>query len=113
MVVTVGIAGITGKFASLLATTLLKSPEAFIRGIARTPSKATPAISSSSRVTIIQGGAFDKEAIRAFVQGCDVVICGYLGDDELMVEGQKLLIDACEEAGVPRYASGDWTLDYT
>lgn len=30
-----------------------------------------------------------------------------------MVDGQKKLIDACEEAGVKRYIASDWALDYT
>lgn len=46
-------------------------------------------------------------------KSCDVVICAYLGDDTLMVEGQKKLIDSCEASGVPRYIASDWSLDYT
>lgn len=30
-----------------------------------------------------------------------------------MIDGQKKLIDACEEAGVSRYVASDWALDYT
>jgi hypothetical protein len=29
-----------------------------------------------------------------------------------MTEGQKVLIDTCIEAGVPRYIAGDWSSDY-
>ncbi|PWY63067.1 nmrA-like family protein [Aspergillus eucalypticola CBS 122712] len=61
----------------------------------------------------VEGTAFDQDAIATFVQGCDVVVCCYLGDDKLMVDGQKLLIDACESANVPRYVASDWALDYT
>ncbi|PYI00316.1 nmrA-like family protein [Aspergillus sclerotiicarbonarius CBS 121057] len=108
----VGIAGITGKFARLLATHLL-AQEASIKGYCRTPSKVPEAIRSSPRVELIQGEAFDREAVRSFVQGCDVVVCCYLGDDKLMVDGQKLLIDACDELQVTRYVASDWALDYT
>ena len=41
-----------------------------------------------------------------------MVICCYLGNESLMVDGQKLLIDACIEEGVPRYIASDWSLDY-
>ncbi|RAK99441.1 NmrA-like family protein [Aspergillus ibericus CBS 121593] len=99
----VGIAGITGKFARLLATHLLAHEGASIKGYCRTPSKVPEAIRSSPRVELTQGEAFDREAVRSFVQGCDVVVCCYLGDDKLMVEGQKLLIDACDELQVTRY----------
>ncbi|KAK6363484.1 hypothetical protein TWF730_000916 [Orbilia blumenaviensis] len=113
MVITVGIAGITGRFARLLAASLLKYPDVEVRGYCRDPPKVSPALSSNPKVTLIKGGGFDTTAITSFVSGCDVVVCCYLGDDKLMVNGQKLLIDACAENGVPRYVASDWSLDYT
>ncbi|KAI9929716.1 hypothetical protein ASPWEDRAFT_41070 [Aspergillus wentii DTO 134E9] len=110
---TVGIAGITGKFARLLVSHLLKDSSVSIRGYCRDPTKLPETITSSSQVTVIKGDAFDTESIHSFVQGCDVVVCCYLGDDRLMVDGQKMLIDACEEINVPRYIASDWALDYT
>ncbi|KAE8155072.1 nmrA-like family protein [Aspergillus avenaceus] len=109
----VGIAGITGKFARRLATHLLQKENVSIRGYCRNASKVPDAIKSSSKVTLIEGDAFNQDAVRSFVQGCDVVVCCYLGDDKLMVDGQKTLIDACEELNVPRYIASDWALDYT
>ncbi|KAH7110678.1 hypothetical protein EDB81DRAFT_849113 [Dactylonectria macrodidyma] len=66
MVFTVGIAGITGKFARLIAKRLPDKPDGLICGYC----------------------------------GCDVVVCCYPGDDTHMTQGQKLLIDACEEQGL-------------
>ncbi|KAL4886413.1 NmrA-like family protein [Aspergillus karnatakaensis] len=113
MTITIGIAGITGKFAKLLVSHLLKRPDVSIRGYCRDPSKVPETISSSPDVSLFKGEAFDKDAIHAFTQSCNVVICCYLGDDKLMVDGQKLLIDACDECNVPRYIASDWALDYT
>jgi hypothetical protein len=111
---TVGIAGITGKFAQLLASCLIeKSLGVKIKGFARNPSKLDASISSSPEVEIFQGDAFDTEKIRPFVHGCDIVVCCYLGDDNLMTEGQKILIDLAEEENVPRYVASDWSLDWT
>ncbi|KAJ0335903.1 hypothetical protein COL922a_008631 [Colletotrichum nupharicola] len=93
MTFTVALAGITGKFGRLLASKLIQNPNVTLRGYCRE--------------------AYDEEKIRNFVEGSDVVICAYLGDDKLMVEGQKILIDACESEGVPRYIASDWALDYT
>ncbi|KAK3393443.1 hypothetical protein B0H63DRAFT_531204, partial [Podospora didyma] len=107
--ITVGLAGITGKFGRLLATHLLKNPQVTLRGYARDPSKVVPSISSSPSVRLFAGGALDDAAIKPFVSGCDVVICAYLGDNELMVDGQKQLVDACEAASVPRYIASDWS----
>ncbi|OJJ97432.1 hypothetical protein ASPACDRAFT_32510 [Aspergillus aculeatus ATCC 16872] len=105
MAITVGVAGITGKFARRVVSHLLQHSDITIRGYCRDPSKVPASISSSEKVTLLKGDAFDKEAIRSFAEGCDVIVCCYLGDDRLMVEGQKALIDACEEVGVPRYVA--------
>ncbi|CAG8020854.1 unnamed protein product [Penicillium olsonii] len=113
MTFTVGIAGITGKFAKRLVSHLLKRQDIAIRGYCRDPSKVPEEISSSSQVTLIKGDAFDNDSIRTFASSCDVIVCCYLGDDKLMVDGQKALIDACDECHVPRYIASDWALDYT
>ncbi len=111
---TIGIAGFTGKFARLLTSSLLKSDASIrIKGLARDPAKVDTAISSRSNVEVLQGDAFDADKIRTFVRGCDVVVCCYLGDDHIMVEGQKLLIDVAEEENVTRYVASDWSLDWT
>lgn len=113
MTVTVGIAGFTGKFSRLLTNSLLKYSEAKIVGYCRTPSKVSSALSSSPQISIKQGEAFDGAALRSFARGCDIVVCGYLGDSDFMLEGQKALIDACEDERVSRYVASDWSLDYT
>lgn len=109
----VGIAGITGKFGRLLAARLLENHNVSLRGYARNPAKAGLVLSESPRVQLFKGEAFDDLAIKSFVAGCDVVVCAYLGGDDLMVDGQKKLIDAANEAGVARYVASDWALDYT
>ncbi|KAI1088088.1 nmrA-like family protein [Rostrohypoxylon terebratum] len=111
MSVTVGIAGITGKFARELASILLKSPNVTVKGYCRDPAKVPQSL--ASRVSLVKGDAYDEPALRSFGAGCDVVVCCYLGDPKLMFEGQKILIDACAAEGVPRYVASDWCLDYT
>ncbi|KAI1141694.1 nmrA-like family protein [Hypoxylon sp. FL0543] len=111
MSITVGIAGITGKFARELASALLRNPDVAVKGYCRDPAKVPQ--SFSSKVSLAKGDAFDAPAVRSFVSGCDVVVCCYLGDNKLMIDGQKLLVDACAAGGVPRYVASDWSLDYT
>ena len=113
MTITVGVAGITGKFARLVVKNLLAVPNVNIRGFCRNPSKLPEHLQSSRRVTIVSGDASDLELLRSFVQGCDVVICCYLGDNKLMTDGQKLLVDACELENVARYFASDYTFDFT
>ena len=111
MTLTVGIAGITGKFGRLLARQLLQTPGVELRGYCRNPSNL-PAFLTDANVKVFEGGAFDAQAVRPFVDGCDVVACTYLGNDKLMVDGQKALIDGCEELKVPRYIASDYSIDY-
>ena len=108
----VGIAGITGKFARCILDNLLKDPSLSIRGYCRDPTKLPDAVQSSSRVQITKGESTDYASLRSFVQSCDVVICCYLGDNSLMIGGQKVLVDACEAEGVPRYVASDYSLDF-
>jgi len=109
---TIGIAGITGKFGRLLALSLLEaSADVKLRGLARDPSKVDTSFLPG--IELFQGDAFDVDTIRSFVRGTDVVVCCYLGDPHLMIEGQKVLIDIAEEEGVPRYVASDWSLDWT
>ena len=114
MTITVGIAGITGKFGGLVLANLLKYPDVNIRGFCRNPSKLSERIgSSATHIQITQGSSDNVAALNTFVRGADVVICTYLGDRDLMVTGQMLLVDACERHGVPRYIASDYSLDYT
>ncbi|PVH67975.1 NAD(P)-binding protein [Cadophora sp. DSE1049] len=113
MTYTVGIAAITGKLALCIAKALLKRPDVNIRGYCRTPSKLPPSLLNSTQVSVTQGGHDDVDAVRSFAKGCDVVICCYLSEDSnVMIEGQKMLIDVCEQEGVGRYIASDYTMDY-
>ncbi|KAH8649557.1 hypothetical protein BGZ61DRAFT_546897 [Ilyonectria robusta] len=99
MTLTVGVAGITGKFARNVVTNLLKNPTVSVRGLCRDPTKLPASIRSSPRVHVTKGESTDTHALHSFAKTSDVVICCYLGNDSLMTEGQKLLIDACEAEG--------------
>ncbi|KAJ5726769.1 NmrA-like family protein [Penicillium malachiteum] len=111
--ITVGIAGITGKFARCVVGHLLKQPNITIKGYCRDSKKLPPGLLASERITITQGQSDDNGALRTFARGSDVVVCCYLGDHKLMVDGQKALIDACEAEAVPRYVASDYSLDFT
>ncbi|PYI11060.1 hypothetical protein BO78DRAFT_426108 [Aspergillus sclerotiicarbonarius CBS 121057] len=96
MTITVGVAGITGKFARLVVKNLCASPDVYIRGLCRNPSKLPEHFRTSPRVAIIRGEADNLETLQTFVRGCDVVVCCYLGDNTFMTDAQKLLVDSCE-----------------
>jgi hypothetical protein len=108
----VGIAGVTGKFAGLILDNLLENPTVSIRGYCRNASKLAKRYAQSSQVEVFEGGTDDKAALGKFVDGLDVVVCAYLGDNDFMVNAQKALVDACDQARVARYIASDYCLDY-
>ncbi|KAF2719009.1 NAD(P)-binding protein [Polychaeton citri CBS 116435] len=109
----IAIAGLSGKLARLITEGLLRSnPEVQIHGIARNPDKVSQALQSSSQVKIFEADSKDALAIQNAIRGTDVCICCYLGDNDLMIGGQKLLIDSCIAEGVARYIASDWSLDF-
>lgn len=115
-ITTVAIAGITGTLARLIVEKILALPEPHsnieIHGLCRTPSKLPKTLREHPRITLFQATAYDSDAIRGALKGVDIALCCYLGDDTVMTKGQRILIDACIEAGVPRYMAGDWSMDF-
>ncbi|KAI2999524.1 hypothetical protein CBS147346_7535 [Aspergillus niger] len=113
MPTTVAIAGLTGKFAQCIASSLQAYPDVFIRGYCRSPQKLPHSLLLARNIKVIKGEIDDRVAARLFVKGANVVICCYFGSSAVMVQGQKVLIDACEELNVPRYIASDFAVDYT
>ena len=111
-ITTIAIAGLTGTLGRLIAKHLLKHSNIRINGLCRDPSKLPVHIRTDTRVTLFQADATNVEAIRKALQDAHVAICCYLGDNNLMVDGQKTLIDACIAEGVTRYIASDWSMDF-
>jgi hypothetical protein len=106
------IAGISGKLGGLIAKHLLKDPTAHINGTCRNPSTLNSFLIENPRVTVFQAASTEVDKIRESLHNSSVVICCYYGDNTLMLDGQKTLIDACIAEKVPRYIASDWSLDY-
>lgn len=109
----VAIAGVNGKLATLIVKHLLENyPEIKIHGIARSPEKVDAAVRDSPNVEIFEASASNTSALRQGLKGAEAAICCYLGNNELMTEGQKTLIDACIDEKVARCIASDWSFDY-
>lgn len=106
------VAGITGRFGRYVTQHLLTKPNVRVNGLARTPSKLPQELSSDPRVKLFQNDATDSPTMREALKGASAVVCCYLADNKVMYEGQKTLIDASIEEGVPRYLASDFALDF-
>ncbi|KAM0081854.1 Elongation factor 1-gamma [Fusarium odoratissimum] len=109
----VGVAGLTAKFSQCVVKALQEYPDMTIKGLCRSPQKLPQAAVRSYDIHVIQGEYDDEDAAQALARGCDIVICCYYGNDDVMTRGQKILIDACVKEGVPRYVPSDFAVDYT
>jgi hypothetical protein len=98
----------------LIAQAILTTSQASIRGLCHDKSKLAPELQSfSGRITLVEGDSTDLSAAREAIRGKQVVICCYLGSNELMTDGQKVLTDACVAEAVPRYIASDYNLAYS
>ncbi|WYZ42206.1 hypothetical protein EsH8_V_001101 [Colletotrichum jinshuiense] len=109
----VGIAGISAKLAQCVVKALQAYPNVKIKGFCRRPEKLPQSALKNYNVEVIQGNFDDKAAVQKFVKGTDIVICCYFGSPDVMILGQKILIDACAKEGVSRYLPSDFAVDYT
>ena len=110
---TIVIAAIAGRTSLLIARHLLATkPDIAIRGTVRDLAEVPSDVSSNPRVKIVQADANDYEKLKEVLRGSQTCICGYNGSPDVMLEGQKTLIDACIEERVARYIASDWCIDY-
>lgn len=112
-VIKVGIAGATGRSGSLVLANLLENPDIKIRGLCRNASRLDSQRTRSPQFEVIEGDVLNPSILFKFVNGLDVVIYAYLGDNDFMVNGEKPLIDPCEQARAPGYIASDYIFDYT
>lgn len=62
-VTAVGIAGATGKFASLVFDSLLENPDIKIRGLCRNASKLAKKYTQSPQLEVIEGDVLDQATL--------------------------------------------------
>ncbi|QIX00626.1 hypothetical protein AMS68_006143 [Peltaster fructicola] len=109
----VAITGVSGHLGSLIAKHVLRrSPTAVVHGICRNPDKLPESLRSNERFKVFQTGHDDAQKLGEALKGANIAIFATLADRDTMVNGQKAVIDACIDAGVPRYMAGDWSLDF-
>ncbi|KAH6655947.1 hypothetical protein BKA67DRAFT_516524 [Truncatella angustata] len=103
MTIVVGIAGLTGKFAQCVAKELHAYPGVKLKGFCRSQQKLPQAALKMYDIEVVQGDFDNVAAVEKFVRGTNIVVCCYFGEPDLMIRGQKILVDACSKFDVPRF----------
>lgn len=96
----------------ITASRLRGHSEVQIHGICRSPDKLNASTLSNPNVKVFEAASTDTTALRYAIAGTSACICCDLGDNILMINGQKHLIDACIAEGAPRCIASDGSLDF-
>jgi putative NADH-flavin reductase len=101
----VALFGITGRTGLPLAKRLLSEGIA-VRGLARTPEKISL---QDERLTIVKGDALNAQAVRAMIDGADIVVStlgqGKGSPPTLLTDATRNILQAMREAGTQRIIS--------
>jgi nucleoside-diphosphate-sugar epimerase len=110
---TIVLAGATGDLGFRIAKSLLERG-AVVRALVR-PGNTKPEIASLRELgaAIAEVDFNSVEALTTACTGAACVVSALSGLREVIVDGQKRLLDAAVAAGVPRFIPSDYSIDYT
>lgn len=108
----IAVAGFTSRLAILVTRNLLQKANVEVVGICRDPKKVPIDIAEDPRVQTSKAEYTDSTTLREALKGVSACVCCYHGAEALMVEGQRILIDACIAESVPRYLASDFSFDF-
>lgn len=107
------VAGATGNLGGQIARELILRG-AQVRAVVR-PSSDAGKISALKQlgVEVIQCEMSDAAALKKACEGVDCVVSALAGLREVIIDAQKLLLDAAVAVRVPRFIPSDFSLDFT
>ncbi len=107
------LAGSTGNLGGQIAKALI-ARGAHVRAIVRPSSDPTKvAALQQLGVEVIQLEMSNAAALQKACEGIDCVVSALSGLREVIIDAQKLLLDAAVAAKVPRFIPSDFSLDFT
>ena len=115
---TILIVGGTGAFGFKIARAMTYRPEAKVRVLVQPDSiteqdRARLRWLASRGVGIFEGDLDDPRSLDAAVRGADAVISAVKGGPQVMLDGQRNLLDVSVAHQVSRFLPSDYTLDYS
>ena len=109
----VAVAGATGQLGKLIATELRRRG-AEVRALVRPGThsdRLAPLRALGVEVREVELAA--KNELTEALKNCRCVVSALSGLEDVIVTGQKNLLEAAVEAGVPRFIPSDFSIDYT
>ncbi|MEI7585333.1 SDR family NAD(P)-dependent oxidoreductase [Runella sp.] len=107
------VAGATGNLGERICKALLDQG-AEVRALVRSNSdRAKVNHLQKSGIKVVQVDMQNGADVAAACQGASCVVSALAGLREVIVDTQKILLDAAIKAGVPRFIPSDYSLDFT
>jgi uncharacterized protein YbjT (DUF2867 family) len=107
------VAGATGNLGERIIKALLDN-RAEVRAVVRT-STDVEKINNIEKlgVKVFKAGMLNKEEVSRCCVGASCVVSALSGLRDVIIDTQKVLLDAAILAGVPRFIPSDYSLDFT
>lgn len=110
---TILVAGATGNLGTKIVNSLLKKGSD-VRAIVRNGTNIEKIQSFENKgVKVFTVDMRNKNAVKEACIGVDCVVSAFSGLREVIIDLQKILLDAAIEAGVKRFIPSDYSLDFT
>jgi uncharacterized protein YbjT (DUF2867 family) len=106
------VAGATGDLGRRIVRELL-ARDAGVRVLTRPGSSAAADLfADDPRVDVVEATYVDPVAISTQLTGVDTVVSALSGTRPVIVDAQRVLLEAAVRAGVPRFVPSDYSADY-
>jgi uncharacterized protein YbjT (DUF2867 family) len=111
------IAGVTGMLGSKIAAAILDKGEMEVKGLVRSSSVSREKPQQldqlvSRGMVLVEGDLLDPPSLNSACEGVYAIISAVSGNEEIVVTGQRNLIEAAEAQGVKRMIPSDYSVDY-
>ncbi|MEX6665832.1 NmrA family NAD(P)-binding protein [Pseudomonas sp. W2-17] len=107
------VAGASGDLGQRVVRALVKRGAQVIALVRPSTEPARLTGLRSSGVTVTPVSLDDAQGLRGAIAGSGCVVSTLNGLEEVIIEQQGRLLEAAVAAGVPRFISSDYSLDYT
>jgi uncharacterized protein YbjT (DUF2867 family) len=110
------VVGVSGWLGSQIAGVLLESDATEVRALGRPAvpdelKKKRLELLRARGMPVLNGDLSDPASLAKACEGIDVVISAVQGGPEIIIDGQRNLLRAAEEAGVKRMIPSDFAVD--
>ncbi|WP_369813577.1 NmrA family NAD(P)-binding protein [Frigoribacterium sp. RIT-PI-h] len=89
----------------------LRTLGADVRVLTR-PGAGSGPFADDDAIRVVEADYTDPDALRAAMDGVDVVVAALSGARPVIVDAQRALLAAAVDAGVPRFRPSDYSADY-